>query len=603
MNIAFESWSQHPQLKAWIEEMVQLCHPKEVHLCDGSKKEYDTLCQQLVENKMFLPLNPQKRPGSFWCVSHPSDVARVEDRTFICSKTAEDAGPTNHWKNPEEMKHILTKLFQGCMEGRVMYVVPFSMGPYGSKLSLLGVQITDSPYAVVHMYIMTRMGKEALKVLGEKGEFIPGMHSVGMPLKPGEQDSTWPCSSTKYIVQFPEERSIWSYGSGYGGNALLGKKCLALRIASAKARDEGWLAEHMLILGITNPAGEKKYFVAAFPSSCGKTNLAMITPTMPGWKTECVGDDIAWMRFGADGRLYAINPENGFFGVAPGTSMLSNPNAMKTIQKNTLYTNVALTEDYDVWWEGMTPNPPEKLTSWKNTPWTPKMSEPAAHPNSRFTVPSQQCPIISPSFNDPQGVPISGIIFGGRRASLAPLVYETFDWEHGVFIGASLSSEMTAAAKGTIGQLRHDPFAMLPFCGYNMGDYFGHWLEMGKKTQPQKLPKVFHVNWFKKGADGKFLWPGYGENARVLKWMFDRVSQPSRVEAKKTPIGLIPHLEDLDLQGLSCSHQQLQELFSIDKEQWRTEVVELKKYFKIFQKHLPEGIQRQLQALEERVGV
>lgn len=601
MKVQFEGWSEHTRLKEWIQDMAELCTPQSVHLCDGSQEEYVSLCQLLVDQKVFVPLNPKKRPGSFWCASDPADVARVEERTFICSQRERDSGPTNHWQDPETMKKNLKNLFKGCMQGRVMYVVPFSMGPYGSPLSLIGIQITDSPYAVLNMYIMTRMGKKALERLGTQGEFIPGIHSVGAPLKAGQKDSLWPCSDTKYIVQFPEERSIWSYGSGYGGNALLGKKCLALRIASAQGRDEGWLAEHMLILGITSPEGEKKYFAAAFPSACGKTNLAMMTPTIPGWKTECVGDDIAWMRFGADGRLYAINPENGFFGVAPGTSMTSNPNAMRTIEKNTIYTNVALTEDHDVWWEGMTPTPPKKLTSWKRTAWTPEMKEPAAHPNSRFTVPAKQCPIISPAMDDPQGVPISGIIFGGRRASLAPLVYEAFDWDHGVFVGACVSSEMTAAAKGTLGVLRHDPFAMLPFCGYNMGDYFGHWLDMGTRTDKKCLPKIFHVNWFKKGSDGKFLWPGYGDNARVLKWMFERVSD--RVEARTTPIGLLPHTKDLDLQGLSCTQAQLEQLFDVNKKQWLQEAEGIKKYFQMFGEALPEGIKKQLQELQRRVGV
>lgn len=600
MGLDFKGWSRHTQLIAWIKEMVDLCLPEKVHLCDGSKEEYDRMCQLLVNQGVFVPLNTRKRPGSFWCASDPADVARVEERTFICSYLEKDAGPTNHWEDPAVMKKTLLELFKGCMKGRVMYVIPFSMGPYGSDLSLIGVQITDSLYATVNMYIMTRMGKRALEVLGDSGEFIPGMHSVGKPLQVGEKDSAWPCNENKYIVHFPEERSVWSYGSGYGGNALLGKKCLALRIGSVKARDEGWLAEHMLILGVTNPEGEKKYFVAAFPSACGKTNLAMITSTLPGWKTECVGDDIAWMRFGSDGRLYAINPENGFFGVAPGTSMESNPNAMRTIAKNTIYTNVALTEDHDVWWEGMTKQPPEKLTSWKKEPWTPASREPAAHPNSRFTTPAKQCPIISDAMDDPKGVPISGVIFGGRRASLAPLVYEAFDWDHGVFLGAGVSSEMTAAAKGVMGKLRHDPFAMLPFCGYNMGDYFGHWLEMGKKTASHKLPKIFHVNWFKRGADGKFLWPGYGDNARVIKWMFERVS--SKVGAEKTAIGFLPKTRDLDLAGLSLTQESLEQLLEVNTSQWAQEVIGLREYFSLFGETLPKGIKEQLDLLEKRIS-
>jgi phosphoenolpyruvate carboxykinase (GTP) len=598
MQVEFSGWTKHQLLMKWIQEMVDLCNPKSVHLCDGSEREYKGLSELLVQDKVFTPLNPQKRPGSFWCVSDPSDVARVEDRTFICSDLEEDAGPTNHWKDPEEMKAILNHLFQGCMEGRVMYVVPFSMGPYGSPLGMLGVQITDSPYAVLNMAIMTRMGKKALEALGEVGFFVPGIHSVGVPLKAGMQESAWPCSDTKYIVHFPEDRSIWSYGSGYGGNALLGKKCLALRIASVKARDEGWLAEHMLIVGITSPKGEKHYFVAAFPSACGKTNLAMLTPSIAGWKVECVGDDIAWMKVGKDGRLYAINPENGFFGVASGTSVPSNLNAMKTIAKNTIFTNVGLTEDKDVWWEGMTKEKPAHLTSWKGQPWTPDSQELAAHPNSRFTTPAKQCPIISPSMDDPQGVPISGIIFGGRRASLEPLVYEAFDWEHGTFLGASLSSEMTAAAKGVIGQLRHDPFAMLPFCGYHMGDYFAHWLSMEQQTS--KLPKIFHVNWFRKDEQGDFIWPGYGENSRVLKWCFERVS--AQVDAEHSPIGWIPKLQDLDVENLNISQETLKKLFTIDSNEWKKELEGLREYFSIFGDHLPEGIVRQLQALEKRLS-
>jgi len=591
--------TKHNRLNLWIEEMVKLCEPKDIYLCSGSEQEYHKICDELVEKGVFVPLRQDKRPGCFWCASDPADVARVEDRTFICSAKQEDAGPTNNWKDPKEMHQLLGKVFKGCMQGRTMYIVPFSMGPYGSKLSVIGVQLTDSPYVVVNMYIMTRMGKRALEVLGSEGEFIPCMHSVGAPLSVGQKDSTWPCAEEKYIVHFPEERSIWSYGSGYGGNALLGKKCLALRIASVKGLDEGWLAEHMLIVGITNPQGKKKYFAAAFPSACGKTNLAMLTPTIPGWKIECVGDDIAWMRFGEDGRLYAINPENGFFGVAPGTSVQSNPNAMETIKKNTIYTNVALTEDKDVWWEGMTPSPPERLLSWKRVAWSKGVKEPAAHPNSRFTAPAKQCPIASASMDDPRGVPIEGIIFGGRRATLAPLVCESFDWEHGVFMGACVSSEMTAAAKGVIGQLRHDPFAMLPFCGYNMGKYFGHWLEMGKKTSAALLPKIFHVNWFRKGEEGKFLWPGYGENSRVLKWMFARIE--GKVEATKSAIGLLPKTSDIDVQGLSCSQEQLNALFAIDQGAWMQEVKELKRYFSMFSATMPSPLKKQLEDLEQRV--
>lgn len=594
-----QQWTQNTKLIQWIEDAIELCLPGDVHLCDGSVEEYHSLCKKLVENQLFVPLNPTKRPGSFWCHSDPEDVARVEECTFICSKTKEDAGPTNNWKDPFEMLLFLKQLFKGCMRGRTMYVIPFSMGPLGSPIAHIGIQITDSPYVVCNMYIMTCMGKKVIETLGS-GFFVPCMHSVGVPLEPGVKDVPWPCrSDQKYIVHFPEERSIWSFGSGYGGNALLGKKCLALRIASIMARDHGWLAEHMLILGLTNPQGEKKYFAAAFPSSCGKTNLAMLESKLKGWKVECVGDDIAWMKFGSDGRLYAINPERGCFGVAPGTSFESNPNAMKTMAQNTIFTNVALTEDKDVWWEGLTKEPPEHLTSWKAVPWTPSSSEKAAHPNARFTAPISQCPVIDPAWQDPQGVPIAGIIFGGRRSSVIPLVYETLSWEHGTFVGASVSSETTAAAKGAIGKLRHDPFAMLPFCGYHMGDYFGHWLQMAHLRNDCKLPKIFHVNWFRKSEEGKWLWPGYGENIRVLKWMFERVN--GTAEAQTTPIGLIPVEGGIDTSGLDLSKESLKELFAIDKEAWLQEVTELKQYFLLFGERLPEGIRDELLALETRL--
>ncbi|MCH9631148.1 MAG: Phosphoenolpyruvate carboxykinase [GTP] [Chlamydiia bacterium] len=597
MDVDFKNWTNHAKLISWIKEMVALCGPKEVHLCDGSEEEYKSMCDLLVKEGVFVPL--AKRENSFWCASDPSDVARVEDRTFICSEKEKDAGPTNHWEDPKKMKEILLKLFDGCMQGRTMYVIPYSMGPYGSSLSLVGIEITDSPYVVANMHIMARMGKKALDVIQSDGEFVPGIHSVGCPLKEGEKGPLWPCNENKYIVHFPEERSIWSYGSGYGGNALLGKKCLALRIASAKARDEGWLAEHMLILGITNPEGEKKYFCAAFPSACGKTNLAMIDAELPGWKIECVGDDIAWMKFGKDGRLHAINPENGFFGVAPGTSMDSNPNAIKTIAKNTIFTNVALTDDKDVWWEGLS-EAPEHLTTWKKESWTKGSDEKPAHPNSRFTTPAKQCPVASSEMDNPDGVPISGIIFGGRRASLEPLVYEAFSWQHGTFLGACLSSEMTAAAKGTVGKLRHDPFAMLPFCGYNMGDYFGHWLDVGAKSTEDKLPKVFHVNWFQKDESGKFIWPGFLENARVLKWMFDRST--GKVEADKKSIGLFPKKGDVDFSGLSLSDEVQEKLFAIDTAAWKKEVEGLKEYFETFKDSLPDGIKAELKNLEERIS-
>lgn len=602
MRMDFSDWSQHQGLKNWIKEVADLCQPKSVRLCDGSDAEYKKLCELLVDQNIFVRLNEQIRHSSYWCASSPSDVARIEERTFICSEKKEDAGPTNNWSDPKEMKATLKKLFHGCMEGREMYVVPFSMGPYGSELSVIGVEITDSPYVVVNMQLMTRMGKKALEVLGDHGNFIPCLHSVGKPLKEGEFDESWPCSETKYIVHFPEEKSIWSYGSGYGGNALLGKKCLALRIASVKAKEEGWLAEHMLILGLTNPQGEKIYVVAAFPSACGKTNLAMLSPALEGWKIECVGDDIAWMKFGFDGRLYAINPENGFFGVAPGTSLKSNPNAMKTIEKNTIFTNVGLTSEGDVWWEGMGELPQEEMISWKKEPWNKKIAEDkketASHGNARFTVSARQCPIISQEFDNPNGVPISAIIFGGRRAFLEPLVYEAFDWNHGTFLGATLSSEMTAAAKGVIGQLRNDPFAMLPFCGYHMGDYFAHWIKMGENRD--HLPKIFHVNWFKKDHQGKFLWPGFGDNIRVLKWIFSRVK--GEISAEKTAIGLFPKKSDLDLDGLNLSQEELDQLLAVDPQQWLEEVGRIKSYFDKFGKHLPNELNEELTQLSERLS-
>lgn len=598
MNIDFLNWSRHSKLLQWITAMQQLCLPDAVHLCDGSVKEYEDLCQLLVSRGTFIPLNPEKRPGSFLARSDPSDVARVEERTFICSKNKEDAGITNNWCDPETMHATLQQLFQGCMQGRKMYVIPFCMGPYGSPLSILGVEITDSPYVVVNMHKMTRMGKKALEALGDEGEFIPCMHSVGMPLSASCQDVAWPCSETKYIVHFPEENSIWSYGSGYGGNALLGKKCLALRIASCKAHKQGWLAEHMLILGLTNPQGEKKYIAAAFPSACGKTNLAMMTPSLPGWKVECVGDDIAWMNIGLDGQLYAINPEKGFFGVAPGTSWQSNPNAMRTIEKNTIFTNVALTGDQDVYWEGMTPQPPDSVISWKMQPWEKGALEPSSHPNARFTVEAKQCPVISKEMDNPQGVPISAIIFGGRRASLEPLVYEAFDWNHGVFLGAALTSEMTAAAKGVVGQVRHDPFAMLPFCGYNMADYFGHWLSISSKTTQEKLPKIFHVNWFRKDKEGKFLWPGFGENCRVLAWIFERVSCAASAEVKA--LGLFP--DESSFAQFNISLETAQELFKIDPLLWDKEISEMQEYFSKFGSKLPQEIWNQLSLLKHRIG-
>jgi phosphoenolpyruvate carboxykinase (GTP) len=590
---------KHAQLRNWIEEIAAITKPDAVYICDGSESEWNRITTRLVESGTLVRL--KKKPNSFWCASDPSDVARVEDRTFICSTNESDAGPTNNWMAPAEMKKIMTGLYDGAMRGRTMFVIPFCMGPLNSKNPMFGVQITDSAYVVASMKIMARMGSEALAAMGTDAVFVKALHSVGAPLAPGQDDVTWPCSQTKYISQFPEEHTIWSYGSGYGGNALLGKKCYSLRIASVIGRDEGWLAEHMLILKLTNPKGKVHYIAAAFPSACGKTNLAMLDPTIKGWKVETLGDDIAWMRFGEDGRLYAINPEYGFFGVAPGTGWSTNANAMRTVEKgNSIFTNVALTEDGDIWWEGMTDTPPAHLTDWKNQDWTPESGELSSHPNSRFCTPAAQCPIIAPEWESPDGVPISAIFFGGRRKTTIPLVMQSRDWNHGVFMGATLSSETTAAATGAVGVVRRDPFAMLPFIGYHVGDYIKHWIGIGKKTSADKLPKIFYVNWFRRAKDGSFLWPGYGENSRILKWAIERIE--GEADAIETPLGFAPAVGSIDVEGLAVTEAAMADALNVDKSEWQAELPLIDEWFAKIGAKLPKEMGVELAKLKSGIS-
>jgi phosphoenolpyruvate carboxykinase (GTP) len=593
--------SSHQQLQSWVDEVAALTKPDHVYWCEGTPEEWTTITDSLVENKTFTRLNEDTKPNSFYCASDPSDVARVEDRTFICSVNEADAGPTNNWMAPDEMKSIMTDLYDGCMRGRTMYVIPFVMGHLESEHPMFGVEITDSGYVLASMTVMARIGKDVLAKIEEtNADYVPALHSVGAPLEPGQADVAWPCNDTKYIVQFPEERMIWSYGSGYGGNALLGKKCYSLRIASVMGRDNGWMAEHMLILKLTNPEGVVKYIAAAFPSACGKTNLAMVEPTIPGWKAETIGDDIAWIRVGPDGRLYAVNPEFGLFGVAPGTGWGTNANAMRTIEKgNSVFTNVALTDDGDIWWEGMTDDPPAHLTDWKGQDWTPDSEELSSHPNSRFCTPIKQCPVIAPEYDDPNGVPLDAILFGGRRKTTIPLVTEARDWTHGTFMGATLSSETTAAQTGAVGVVRRDPMAMLPFIGYDGGDYFNHWISMAKNNDESKFPKIFYVNWFRRDDDGGFLWPGFGENSRILKYVVDRVD--GRVEANETPIGLVPPPESIDTEGLDVSTEQLEAALRVDVEEWKAEIPQINEWFEKFGDKLPTTLWTELDGLKARL--